>query len=78
MAASSSAVTGLPPPRWLISQFWQNWQRNEHHEKKMVPDPRRPLSGRSSPWWGPNDDTTASSPVRQTAQRIVRCRSTRQ
>jgi hypothetical protein len=53
MAARPFASTSAPTPRWLISQFWQNSQRKLHQAKKIVPEPRQPLIGRSSPWCGP-------------------------
>jgi len=43
----------IPEDSWLISAFWQYTQRKLQREKKIVPDPRQPLRGRSSPWWGP-------------------------
>ena len=53
MSASSTSLMNRPSPRWLISQFWQKQQSRLQFEKKIVPEPPRPTSGRSSPKCGP-------------------------
>jgi hypothetical protein len=53
MSAISAGSVSWPMPFWEMSQFWQNTQRRLHQLKKIVPDPREPRSGSSSPWWGP-------------------------
>jgi len=45
----ASSLAKEPSPRWLISQFWQKQQNRLLLLKKIVPEPRRPTRGRSSP-----------------------------
>ena len=44
-------ATSFPLRSWLMGKFWQKTQRRGQPLKKMVPDPRVPEIGGSSPWW---------------------------
>jgi len=48
-----------------MSWFWQNTQPKLQPAMKMVPEPRRPTSGGSSPKCGPALDTSGSLPTPQ-------------
>jgi hypothetical protein len=53
ISASSADDTFQPSFFQLSCQFWQYRQRMLHPSKKIVPDPKRPLSGASSPKCAP-------------------------
>ncbi len=61
----SARSSGESAAGWLMSWFWQKTHLRLQPAKKMVPEPPRPTSGRSSPKCGPKLATCATAPTPQ-------------